>query len=112
MYVLFGNSLLRIAGGASGILVGLYLSNRSNRGMGSGAPLAGVLGALAFGSELVSAIPMGVAADAFSTRGLMTTGALLAASATQLFGMTGRVAVFFLSRILEGLGAAAVPGGR
>jgi len=108
VYVLLGNSLLRISGGASAILVGLYLANRSNRGSGSGAPLAGALGALAFGSELVSAIPMGVAADAFSPRGLMTAGALLAASATQLFGMTGRVAVFFLSRILEGLGAAAV----
>jgi MFS family permease len=108
VYVLLGNSLLRISGGASGILVGLYLANRSNRRSGSGAPLAGALGALAFGSELVSVIPMGVAADALAPRGLMTTGALLAAAATQLFGMTGRAAVFFLSRILEGLGAAAV----
>jgi MFS family permease len=37
----------------------------------------------------------------------MTVGALMAAAATQLFGMTGVVSVFFVSRTLEGLGAAA-----
>jgi MFS family permease len=37
----------------------------------------------------------------------MTGGALLGAVATQLFGMTGWVSIFFLSRAIEGLGAAA-----
>ncbi len=38
----------------------------------------------------------------------MTGGALLGAVATQLFGMSGRTGVFFLSRTLEGVGAAGV----
>jgi hypothetical protein len=46
-FVLFGNALLRIAGSASGVLVGLYLAELSNRGMKSGAALAGTLGAMA-----------------------------------------------------------------
>jgi MFS family permease len=51
---------------------------------------------------------MGVASDAVAPRALMTTGSLLGAAATQLFGMSGLVTIFFLSRSLEGLGASAV----
>jgi MFS family permease len=69
--------------------------------------MAGTLGAMAFGAELIGAIPMGVLSDALAPRGLMTVGALLAAAATQLFGMTGSVGIFFVSRSVEGLGAAA-----
>ena len=69
--------------------------------------LAGTLGALAFGAELIGAVPFGVASDALAPRGLMTVGALLGALATQLFGMSGRTTIFFLSRMLEGFGAAA-----
>jgi predicted MFS family arabinose efflux permease len=38
----------------------------------------------------------------------MTGGSLLGAGATQLFGMTGLVSIFFISRGIEGIGAAAV----
>src|SRR5260370_10923900 len=51
---------------------------------------------------------MGLASDAIAPRALMTGGALLGAIATQLFGMSGRPSVFFLSRTVEGLSAAAV----
>src|SRR6516165_8946067 len=37
----------------------------------------------------------------------MTGGALLGAAATQMFGMTGWISIFFLSRAIEGIGAAA-----
>jgi len=50
---------------------------------------------------------MGMLSDAMAPRTLMTAGALLGAAATQLFGMTGRAGVFFMSRGLEGLGVAA-----
>jgi MFS family permease len=106
-FVLLGNALLRIAGGATGILVGLYLAELANLGSPIGPAVAGTLGAVAFGSELIGAVPMGVLSDALAPRGLMTAGALLAAAATQLFGLTGTVSIFFLSRALEGLGAAA-----
>jgi MFS family permease len=106
--VLLGNSLQRIAVGGSGVLVGLYLANLANRGFAIGAGLVGVLGAVSFGTELLGAMPMGIAADAVTPRGLMSFGSLLGAGATQLFGMTGLVSIFFFSRGLEGIGAAAV----
>src|SRR6516165_5980812 len=106
--LLFGNSLQRIAAGASGVLVGLYLAQLANRGSAIGAGLAGILGAVSFGAELVAATPMGIASDAIAPRGLMTFGSVLGAGATQLFGMTGMVGIFFISRGLEGAGAAAV----
>jgi MFS family permease len=99
--------LVRISGGASGVLVGLYLAHLSNNGLETGAALAGSLGALAFGAELVGAVPMGLISDALAPRSLMTAGAMLGALATQLFGMTGNTGIFFLSRSVEGLGASA-----
>ncbi len=106
-FVLLGNAVLRVAGGATGILVGLYIADLANTGAQIGAALAGTLGAMAFGAELIGAIPIGVLSDAFAPRGLMTMGAVLAAAATQLFGISGSVSIFFVSRTLEGLGAAA-----
>jgi MFS family permease len=98
----------RIAVGASGVLVGLYLAQLANRGFAIGAGLVGILGAVSFGAELVSATPMGIASDAVAPRALMTGGSLLGAFATQLFGMTGLIGIFFMSRGIEGIGAAAV----
>ncbi len=98
---------MRIGSGASGVLVGLYLADLANRGFRVNAALVGTLGAVAFGAELVGSIPMGLASDALAPRGLMTVGAFLGAAATQLFGMSSRTGVFFLSRTVEGLGAAA-----
>jgi len=106
--VILGNSFMRIASGASGVLVGLYLADLANRGFRVNAALVGTLGAVSFGSELIASVPMGLASDAIAPRGLMTCGALLGAIATQLFGMSSRPSVFFLSRTVEGLSAAAV----
>jgi len=106
--MLIGNSLQRIAAGASGVLVGLYLAQLANQGSAIGAGLVGVLGAVSFSAELIAATPMGIASDAVRPRGLMAGGSLLGAGATQLFGMTGLVSIFFISRGLEGVGAAAV----
>src|SRR5712691_3014701 len=105
--VILANALLRIAGSAGGILVGLYLSDAANRGANVDVTLVGILGAVSFGAELVGSIPMGMLSDAVAPRRLMTAGALLGAAATQLFGLTGRFAIFFLSRALEGTGVAA-----
>jgi len=104
---LLGNAFIRIAGGASGVLVGLYLADLANRGAEVDAALVGTLGAMSFGAELLFAIPTGMLADAIAPRALMTSGALLGAAATQMFGMSGWVGIFFLSRAIEGIGAAA-----
>jgi MFS family permease len=104
---LLGNALMRIAGGASAVLVGLYLADLANRGARVNAALAGTLGAVSFGAELLFAVPTGMLSDAIAPRALMTGGALLGAAATQMFGITGLVSIFFLSRAIEGVGAAA-----
>src|SRR5438309_8964950 len=51
---LLGNAFMRIAGGASGVLVGLYLADLANRGRQVDAALVGTLGAVSFGAELLS----------------------------------------------------------
>ncbi len=107
LLVIVGNGLMRISSGASGVLVGLYLANLANRGSNVNPALVGTLGAASFGAELIGALPMGLASDALAARALMTGGALLGAMATQLFGLTTRPGIFFLSRSIEGLGAAA-----
>ena len=92
---LLGNALMRIAGGVSAVLVGLYLADLANRGTRMNAALVGALGAVSFGAELLFAVPTGMLSDAIAPRALMTSGALLGAAATQLFGMTAWSASFF-----------------
>jgi MFS family permease len=99
---------MRIASGASGVLVGLYLADLANREFRVKAALVGTLGAASFGAELIASVPMGLASDAVAPRALMTGGALLGAIATQLFGISSQTSIFFLSRTVEGMGAAAV----
>jgi len=91
--VILGNGFMRIASGASGVLVGLYLADLANRGFHVNAALVGTLGAVSFGSELIAGVPMGLASDAIAPRGLMTGGAILGAIATQLFGMSSRPSI-------------------
>jgi MFS family permease len=98
---------MRISSGASGILIGLYLADLANRGSAVNAALVGTLSAVSFGAELIGALPMGVASDILAPRALITGGALLGALATQLFGLTTQPWIFFLSRGIEGTGAAA-----
>jgi MFS family permease len=106
--VIAANAMLRIAGGASGVLVGIYVADLGHQGLAVDAALVGLLSATSFGAELVAAIPMGVIADAVTPRALMSGGALVAGFATALFGMTHDSGVFFVSRALEGLAAAAI----
>jgi MFS family permease len=105
---IIGNALMRIASGASGVLVGLYLADLADHGFRVNAALVGTLGAVSFASELAAGVPMGVASDALAPRALMTAGVLLGAIATQLFGISSQPHIFFLSRTIEGLGAASV----
>ena len=72
-----------------------------------GAGLVGTLAAISFGAELLGAVPLGMLSDALSARTMMTSGALLAALATLLFGVTQDVSLFVVSRAIEGLAAAA-----
>jgi hypothetical protein len=86
--VIASNGMLRVAGGASRVLVGVYIADLANRGLNIGAGLVGTLAAISFGAELLDAVPLGMLSDVVSARALMTGGALLAGLATLLFGVT------------------------
>jgi MFS family permease len=106
--VLLAHGALRIASGANGILIGLYLAGLRNAGGKQNAGMVGILSAVSFAAELLASIPMGLASDAMTPRWLMTIGAAVGAIAALLFGLTHSSLVFFASRTLEGLSAAAV----
>ncbi len=107
-WVISAHAILRIASGTSGILIGLYLASLNNQGAHLSAGLVGTLSAVSFAAELFASIPMGLASDAMQPRLLMTTGAILGAIAVFLFAVSGSKSIFFLSRLLEGVGAAAI----
>lgn len=102
------HALARIASGASAVLVALDLAHLSNRGLEVGVGLVGILAASSYGAELLASVPLGVMSDAVSARALMSVGALAAAVATQLFGLSISVALFMASRLLEGIAVAAI----
>src|SRR5437867_8030174 len=72
--VIAANGMLRIAGGASGVLVGVYAADLANHGFPMDTRLVGTLAAVSFGAELLGVMPMGVLADAWAPRVLMTGG--------------------------------------
>jgi MFS family permease len=107
--VLVGNTLLRIASSAGGALLSFYLAFLATNGRPIDAAVVGGLGLIANSAELLFAIPLGIAADKLSPRLVMAAGALLGAFATQLYGMSELVAVFFVARALQDI-AVAVGG--
>ncbi len=107
-WVISAHGLLRIASGTSGILIGLYLASLNNHGAHLSAGLVGTLSAVSFAADLFASIPMGLASDAMQPRLLMTAGAFVGAVAVFLFAVSGSTSIFFLSRLLEGVGAAAI----
>ncbi len=105
---ILAHALLRIASGTSGILIGLYLASLNSHGSHLSAGLVGTLSAVSFAAELFASLPMGLASDALEPRWLMTAGALIGGVAVFLFGISSSPPIFFLSRTLEGIGAAAI----
>jgi MFS family permease len=104
--VLAANGLLRIANASNGALIGFYLAYLALHGHPANAAMLGALGVIFSSFELSGAVPVGILIDRFPLRHILVLGALVAAAATQLFGITGLVAIFYLSRALEGLSAA------
>jgi SAM-dependent methyltransferase len=51
-FVIVSNGVLRVAGGASSVLVGVYVADLANRGFTMGAGLVGTLAAMSYGAEL------------------------------------------------------------
>ena len=105
--VLAGNALVRIAGGAGGVLVGLYFADLGNQGQDVNAAIVGLLGAVAYGAELIGALPMGILADRLSPRFLMIGSGLLGAAGMGLLGVARSVPAFFVARSVDGSAWAA-----
>jgi len=102
------HALLRIAAGADGTLVGLYLAALARTHAGVGIGLAGLLAATAYAAELVGSLPLGLAADFFPVRLLMAGGAVASALGTGALALAGNIPLFFASRLVLGTGLAAV----
>lgn len=111
--VLAANTLLRSAMTASGsnALIGFYLADLALKGENVNPALVGNLNATHDAIALLFAIPFGMMIDRYSPRVVLVMGALSGAAATQLFGLTGMLGVFFVARALEGLGTAATTPG-
>lgn len=107
--VLLANGLLRVASAAGGTLVGFYLAALAAAGEPIDAALVGTIGAVANGAEVVAAVPLGMLADRYAPRTVLVISTLIGALATQLFGISGVIVIFFVSRALESV--AAVAGG-
>ncbi len=105
---ILGHGLLRIAGSASAVLIGIYLAHLSSSDARIDAGLVGMLGAVSYAAELVASIPLGLAADAISPRWLMVGGACAGAAAVRIFALVPHPGIFYFSRALEGMGVAAV----
>ncbi len=105
---ILGHAFLRIASGASAVLIGIYLARLCSSDIRIDAGLIGLLGAVSYASELVASIPFGLAADAISPRRLMVGGALTGAVAVRMFALAPHPGIFYFSRALEGIGVAAV----
>ena len=105
--VLAGNSLLRIANSAGTLLISFYLASLATQGAEIEAGLVGALAIVSNLAEFGGSVPFGALADRYSPRKLLIGSSLVAGGATQLFGISGLVLLFFLSRTLEGLAASA-----
>src|SRR5829696_8741652 len=101
--VLIANGLLRVAASAGGALVGFYLAALALRGQPVDSQLVGALGAVVSIAEVAAALPIGVLTDRWSPRALLVLGSLLGAAATQLFGVSGAIAAFYIARALQGV---------
>lgn len=111
--VLAANTLLRSAVTASGsnALIGFYLADLALVDDSVSSALVGNLNATHDAIALLFAIPFGMMIDRFSPRIVLVLGSLSGAIATQLFGLTGLIGIFFVSRSLEGLGTSATTPG-
>ena len=104
---LVGNFALRFAGAATGILLIRYLAHINDTGRPIGAGVIALLTAGFYATELVGSPLLGAVGDRRGWRFLLLLGPLLGALALGLTAATTLIAVLLVTRLLEGLSAAA-----
>lgn len=90
----------------SSALIGFYLASLALQGRPIDAALIGFLEVAFNVSALITAVPFGILIDRFSPRFVIVLAAILGAIATQLFGLSGLIGIFFVSRMFEGAASA------
>ncbi len=105
--VLLGNFALRAAGASTGLLLTLYLGWINRELYPISATTLGLLAGGYYLAEMVAAPAFGALGDRRGRRPLLLLGPALGFVAVGLTGTTTLLAVLFLTRLLEGLAAAA-----
>lgn len=106
---IFTSFLLRLAGGATGILVVTYLNTRVAPTQGKEFIEPGVIGLLTgiyFATELLGAPVLGAFSDFWGRKPLLLLGPLFGAIAVQIHPLTTIILVIAVARLFEGLAAA------
>ena len=106
-FALGGNFMLRIAGSATGILLTKYLAFINDEVAPLSAAVVGALTGAFYATELACAPLFGGLGDRRGWRGLLLLGPLLGVMALSLTAATTLIAVLLVTRLLEGLSAAA-----
>ncbi|MSP14139.1 MAG: MFS transporter [Chloroflexi bacterium] len=102
-----GTLILRIASGAMGLLVGLYLRHLSRNDAIVSASVVGLFAASYFFTELVASPVLGALSDRFGRKPFIVLGPLLGAMAVQLTAVTTLVPLLLVTRLLEGFSSAS-----
>ncbi len=102
-----GTLVLRIASGATGLMIGLYLKHINDTGHPVSATVVGLVTASFFLTELAGSPLFGAQSDRYGQRPFMVLGALLGALAVQGVALTTFIPLLLGARLLEGLSAAS-----
>ncbi|MFN8471558.1 MAG: MFS transporter [Anaerolineae bacterium] len=94
--------VLRIASGAMGILVGLYLKS-----LGVPATVVGLFGAAFYIMELITSPFFGAWSDRHGRKPFMLLGPLFGGIAVLITSITASIPLLFFTRMLEGLSTAS-----
>ncbi|MFN8497828.1 MAG: MFS transporter [Anaerolineae bacterium] len=94
--------VLRVASGAMGILVGLYL-----RSLGVPATVVGLFGAAFYIMELLTSPLFGAWSDRYGRKPFMVLGPVFGGVAVLITSITAFIPLLFFTRMLEGLSTAS-----
>ncbi|MFN8481946.1 MAG: MFS transporter [Anaerolineae bacterium] len=94
--------VLRVASGAMGILVGLYLKS-----LGVPATVVGLFGAAFYVMELITSPLFGAWSDRYGRKPFMMLGPVFGGVAVLITSITASIPLLFFTRMLEGLSTAS-----
>lgn len=100
--VLVAVLVLRMASGAMGLMVGLYLKS-----LGVTATVVGIFGAAFYVTELIASPLFGAWTDRYGRKPFMLLGPIFGGVAVLITAVTASIPILLLTRLLEGLSTAS-----